>query len=289
MPSPVTPTFFPTPMTTTRESLFFSHYFLSMSLILPSSTALNLLLLAIPLSSKLSSLCMRIFPSHSIPAFSTGKSKQAFLSTRVVFTYVPNDEPPCRSILQRCHDHGTASHPGYLKTCQHVMVEFWWPGLASYIHKYVEGCTTCQQNKTNTHSTVPLLTPKQVNQEVEMYLQIFYGKNPGCWADNISHTEFAHNHCPHSITNQSPFYLMMGYKPRALSLVISNMVIPAIETHLKTFSAARNEALATHELARQVMAACICCSFSPFKLGDKVWLRARNLKCSIVNLKFAPK
>ena len=37
------------------------------------------------------------------------------------------------------------------------------------------------------------------------------------------------------------------------------------------------------------MAACTHCSFSPFKLGDKVWLEARNLKCSIVNPKFAPK
>ena len=30
-------------------------------------------------------------------------------------------------------------------------------------------------------------------------------------------------------------------------------------------------------------------SFTPFKLGDKVWLEARNLKCLIINPKFAPK
>ena len=113
---------------------------------------------------------------------------------------------------------------------------------------------------------------KWVNQEVEMYLWIFCGNNPGSWADNISHAEFAHNHCPHSVMNQSPFYLMMGYEPHALPSVISDTSIPAVETHLKTLSAARNEALAAHELARQVMAACTRCSFSPFKLGDKVWL-----------------
>ena len=27
------------------------------------------------------------------------------------------------------------------------------------MQKYVKGCTTCQQNKSNTHSTIPLLTP----------------------------------------------------------------------------------------------------------------------------------
>ena len=117
-----------------------------------------------------------------------------------------------------------------------------------------------------------------VNQEVETHLQIFCGSNPRSWADNISHAEFTHNHCPHSITNQSPFYLMMGYEPCALSSVISNTTIPAVETCLKTLSTTHDEALAAHKLAHQVMAARTCCSFSPFKLGDRVWLEARNLK-----------
>ena len=82
---------------------------------------------------------------------------------------------------------------------------------------------------------------------------------------------------------------MMGYEPCALPSVISDTSIPAIETCLKTLSAARDEALAAHELARQVMAARTRRSFSPFKLGDKVWLEARNLKQSIINPKFAPK
>ena len=119
---------------------------------------------------------------------------------------------------------------------------------------------------------------EQVNQEVKTYLQIFCGNNPESWANNISHAEFAHNHCPHSVTNQSLFYLMMGYEPCALSLVISDTTIPAVETRLKTLSATRNKALAVHELARQVMVARTRQSFSPFKLGDKVWLEARNLK-----------
>ena len=81
----------------------------------------------------------------------------------------------------------------------------------------------------------------------------------------------------------------MGYEPCALPLVISDTTIPAIDTCLKTLSAARNKALAAHELAHQVMAAHTHHSFTPFKLGDKVWLEARNLKCCIVNPKFTPK
>jgi hypothetical protein len=82
---------------------------------------------------------------------------------------------------------------------------------------------------------------------------------------------------------------MMGYEPCALSSVITDTSLPAVETHLRTLSAAHNEALAAHELAHQVMASWTRHSFTPFTKGDKVWLEARNLKCLISNPKFAPK
>ena len=90
---------------------------------------------------------------------------------------------------------------------------------------------------------------KRVNQEIKTYLRIFCGNNPASWSESISYTEFTHNHRPHSVTNQSPFYLMMGYEPRALPSVIADTSIPAVESHLKTLSAAHNEALTAHELA----------------------------------------
>ena len=105
----------------------------------------------------------------------------------------------------------------------------------------------------------------------------------------ISYVEFIHNHCPHSITSQSLFFLMMGYEPHTLPSVIQSSAIPAVETKLKNLTAAQNEALAAHELAWQVMAAHTQQRFVPFKKGDKVWLEAWHLKCFITNLKFAPK
>ena len=82
---------------------------------------------------------------------------------------------------------------------------------------------------------------------------------------------------------------MMGYEPRALPSVISNTSIPAVEARLKTLSTARNEALAAHELARQVISSRSRRGFKPFAKGDKVWLEAQNLKRLIINPKFAPK
>ena len=299
--------------------------------------------------------------------------------------YTPPDPSLQQAILICCHNHETAGHPGYLKTCQLVTSEFWWPGLASFVHKYVQGCAVCQQNKSNTHPTIPPLTPipststqpfqqiscdlitdlplsggfdsllvvvdhgltkgvilcptkkiitaegvanlffhkvflcfglydkiisnrgpqfasaftkelgkllnydlslsttyhpqsdgetEQVNQEIETYLRIFYGNNPTSWMDSITLAEFTHNHHPHSITSQSLFFLMMGYEPHALLSRIQNSAIPAVEIRLKNLTAARNEALAAHELAQQVMAAHTQHKFTPLKKGEKVWLEA---------------
>ena len=88
-----------------------------------------------------------------------------------------------------------------------------------------------------------------VNQEVETYLCIFCGNHSTSWSKSISHAEFAHNHHVHSVTNQSPFFLMMRYKPHALPIVIPTTSISTVETRLKQLTGARDEALAAHELA----------------------------------------
>ena len=81
----------------------------------------------------------------------------------------------------------------------------------------------------------------------------------------------------------------MGYEPIALPTILPSTSVPAVELRLKELTAAHNEALAAHELARQVMARCTRKPFSPFRKGDKVWLEARNLKRQLSNPKFAPK
>ena len=81
---------------------------------------------------------------------------------------------------------------------------------------------------------------------------------------------------------------MMGYEPHALPSILHNSAVPAVKTRLKNLTAAQDKALVAHELAQQVMAAYTWQKFTPFKKGDKLWLEARNLKCSVTNPKFAP-
>jgi hypothetical protein len=64
----------------------------------------------------------------------------------------------CHELLHWLHDHPTASHLGQFKMEELVKCDFWWPGLSTYVRKYVDGCALCQQMKSDTHPiTLPLI------------------------------------------------------------------------------------------------------------------------------------
>ena len=118
---------------------------------------------------------------------------------------------------------------------------------------------------------------ERVNQEIETYLWIFFRSNPSEWSKQIPMAKFVHNIQPHSTTSKSPFYLIMGYKPQALPDITNKTNLPTVEKWLNELTKARDEASAAHELTRQTMKSWIPSKFTPFIIGDKVWLEARNL------------
>ena len=66
---------------------------------------------------------------------------------------------------------------------------------------------------------------KCINQEVEIYLRIFCSNNSDTWRMLLPTAKFAINQRTHSTQKVSPFYPMMGYKPKAIPtpFPISNM------------------------------------------------------------------
>ena len=82
---------------------------------------------------------------------------------------------------------------------------------------------------------------------------------------------------------------MLGYEPQAIPDIIETAHLPALEDHFKNLDTSRKEALAAHKLTQQLMRNQIKLKFTPFKVNDKVWLEARNLKRNILDLKFTPK
>jgi hypothetical protein len=67
--------------------------------------------------------------------------------------YVPTNIYKC--IPQLHHNHPTAGHPRRSITEWNVKKAYWWPGMGTYIRKFVDGCTMCQQMKVITHPTTP--------------------------------------------------------------------------------------------------------------------------------------
>ena len=71
--------------------------------------------------------------------------------------YVP---PSARSaLLHLIHASPLSGHMGVFHTKSILERDFWWPGLSTFVKYFITGCAVCQQNKVNTHPTVPPLCP----------------------------------------------------------------------------------------------------------------------------------
>ncbi|THG95666.1 hypothetical protein EW145_g7915, partial [Phellinidium pouzarii] len=136
---------------------------------------------------------------------------------------------------------------------------------------------------------LPLFVNTTANQEIEAYLHIYCGTAPNTWAESIPDLEFSHNLQTHSITKTSPFNIILGYNPIPIPPAIEPTNLPSLSERLRLLSTIRKEALAAHDLARLHMARHTSCNFTPFKLGDKVWLEATHLHFPNRSCKLSPK
>ena len=67
------------------------------------------------------------------------------------------------------------------------------------------------------------------------------------------------------------------------------MFLPALENRLLSLQEARKEALAAHETAQRIMREWNFKTFSPWKVGNKVWLETINLCLQYLCKKLSPK
>jgi len=131
---------------------------------------------------------------------------------------------------------------------------------------------------------------EHLNQELETYLHIYCRSAPLDWVKHLPMAEFVHNHRKHDSRNASPFFLMMGYEPRGIPHILPNSAIPAAEDRIRYLQKTREEAITCHNLATQRMATqSYGKKFEPWKVGEKVWLSAKNLISALPLKKLAPK
>ena len=63
------------------------------------------------------------------------------------------------ALVSSVHPSPAAGHGGFFCTYTLLSRDYWWPGMSSFIRRFVAGCVLCQQMKVNTHPTVPPLPP----------------------------------------------------------------------------------------------------------------------------------
>jgi len=70
---------------------------------------------------------------------------------------------------------------------------------------------------------------ERVNQELEIYFQVFCSNNPRMWKLLNSLMEFSHNQKVHSTMQQTLFYLMMRYELKDIPLAFDKTNTPTAE------------------------------------------------------------
>ena len=63
---------------------------------------------------------------------------------------VPSSLVLRQELMAQFHNSPTAGHPGRDNTLALVAQHYWWPGMTTWVERYVAGCALCQQNKIRT-------------------------------------------------------------------------------------------------------------------------------------------
>ena len=124
------------------------------------------------------------------------------------------------------------------------------------------------------------------NQWVETYLRFFTNHQQTDWAAHLPLAKFAHNNWRNETTKNTPFFLLMGYHPRADGHYAASSS-PLVEQRLDNLLQARRDALTHMTRAQQLW---VKHRDTPkYKVGDHVWLDRRNLKMDQPTSKLAPR
>uniref|UniRef100_A0A0W0GER4 Putative reverse transcriptase-rnase h-integrase n=1 Tax=Moniliophthora roreri TaxID=221103 RepID=A0A0W0GER4_MONRR len=277
--------------------------------------------------------------------------------------YISADKGLCTDVLKQCHDAPTAGHLGEHGTLEQVSRYYWWPGMSSFVRKYVQGCERCQRSKPAVHSDatlhphnvpegpwnvvgVDLITglpesqgydaiityvnlyskqtytigrssvfmayptriqaglttayhpsangqTERANQEVEQFLRLFVSKRQDDWVDWLPTAEFVLNSRVHTAHDKSPFEVVYRYRPDfTIPAGRCTNKFPALETCLEDLKKTREEAEAALWMGKEKMKEAYeegKRKAHKFKVGDKVWLAAKDIKIHQASRKLGPR
>ena len=71
--------------------------------------------------------------------------------------YIP--EPARHNLVKSLHESPARGHKGFFCTLHWMQKDYWWPGMSTFLRRFILGCAKCQVAKVNTHPSVPGLSP----------------------------------------------------------------------------------------------------------------------------------
>ena len=78
--------------------------------------------------------------------------------------YIP--EPARHDLVKSLHKSPAGGHEGFFCTLHQMQKDYWWPGMSTFLRKFITGCADCQAAKVNTHPTVPRLSPLAIENSL---------------------------------------------------------------------------------------------------------------------------
>jgi hypothetical protein len=121
---------------------------------------------------------------------------------------------------------------------------------------------------------------------VETYLRFFVNHQQNNWVEYLPLAKFAHNNWRSETTWESPFFLLMGYHPRAdWHQTISDL--PLASTRLDQLKKIRDDA--QHHMTWAQTLWIKHKAMPRYKAGDQVWLEGHNLHTKQPAAKLAPR
>jgi hypothetical protein len=124
------------------------------------------------------------------------------------------------------------------------------------------------------------------NQWLETAIRFITDQKQRNWAPYLPIAQFAHNNWPSDTTRKSPFFLLMGFNPRA-DWVHATSPIPRVTLRLEQLKEARVQA---HDAMIKAQQSWVKHRDTPkYKEGDQVWLEGKNLRINQPTAKLAPR
>jgi hypothetical protein len=124
------------------------------------------------------------------------------------------------------------------------------------------------------------------NQWLETAIRFITDQKQKNWAPYLPIAQFAHNNWPSDTTRKSPFFLLMGFNPRA-DWIHATSPIPKVTLRLEQLKEARIQAREAMIKAQQSW---VKHRDTPkYKEGDQVWLEGKNLRINQPTAKLVPR